>query len=82
MTETSRKFKLQGEVVSAKPGKTVVVKVVNKLRHAKYKKLHTVTRKYHAHDEENKFQTGDIVEIQETKPQAKQKRWTVTRKIK
>jgi small subunit ribosomal protein S17 len=45
--------------------------------HPRYKKVMTVYKKYHAHDEQNKSKIGDIVSIMESKPISKLKRWTV-----
>lgn len=73
---------LQGQVVGDKMLKTVVVKVVVQKRHPKYHKQYSVTEKYKAHDESGEYHVGDIVEIQESRPLSRQKRWTVIRKIK
>jgi small subunit ribosomal protein S17 len=72
---------LQGEVVSDKNDKTIVVKVERRLRHPVFKKTVRVSKKYHAHDEKNEAKIGEIVRIQETKPQSKLKRWTLVEKI-
>jgi small subunit ribosomal protein S17 len=66
---------LQGEVVSDKNDKTIVVKVERRLRHPVFKKTVRVSKKYHAHDEKNEAKTGEIVRIEETRPLSKQKRW-------
>ena len=68
---------LQGEVVSDKTDKTVVVKVERRFTHPLYKKVVRRSKKYHAHDEANKFKTGDTVRIDECVPISKNKRWTV-----
>ncbi len=68
---------LQGEVVSDKTDKTVVVKVERRFTHPLYKKVVRRSKKYHAHDEDNKFKTGDLVKIEECPPISKQKRWIV-----
>ncbi|MBO6550191.1 MAG: 30S ribosomal protein S17 [Rhizobiales bacterium] len=68
---------LQGEVVSDKTDKTVVVKVERRFTHPLYKKVVRRSKKYHAHDEANKFKTGDTVRIEECVPISKNKRWTV-----
>ncbi|MBJ7899074.1 MAG: 30S ribosomal protein S17 [Cyanobacteria bacterium RI_101] len=67
-----------GVVVSNKMDKTVVVAVENRSPHPKYKKIVVKTKKFKAHDEENKCQEGDRVRIQETRPLSKTKRWQVT----
>ncbi|OGE78277.1 MAG: 30S ribosomal protein S17 [Candidatus Doudnabacteria bacterium RIFCSPHIGHO2_01_FULL_46_14] len=74
--------KMTGTVVSDKMTKTVVVKVTTHKRHPKYFKQYSVSKKYKAHDEKAEYHTGDMVEIQETKPMSKEKKWVVTRKIK
>lgn len=66
-----------GLVVSDKMQKTVVVAVENRSAHTKYGKIVVKTKKYKAHDEENKCKAGDRVRIQETRPLSKTKRWTV-----
>ena len=66
-----------GMVVSDKMQKTVVVAVENRSPHPKYGKIIVKTRRYKAHDEENKCKIGDRVRIQETRPLSKTKRWTV-----
>ncbi len=69
---------LKGVVVSDKMDKTVVVSVSRFVKHPKYGKYYQKNKKYKAHDEENKFHTGDKVEIMETKPISKDKRFKVT----
>ena len=66
-----------GVVVSNKMQKTVVVAVENRASHPKYGKIVVRTKKYKAHDEENKCQEGDRVRIRETRPLSKTKRWTI-----
>ena len=68
---------LKGKVVSDKSNKTIVVEVSRRLVHPRYKKVMTVYKKYHAHDEQNKSKVGDSVSIMESKPISKLKRWTV-----
>ncbi len=68
---------LQGVVVSDKNDKTIVVEVERRYTHPLFKKTVRRTKKYHAHDETNKFKTGDKVSIQESAPISKNKRWTV-----
>ena len=67
-----------GLVVSDKMQKTVVVAIENRSPHPKYGKIVVKTRRYKAHDEENKCKVGDRVRIQETRPLSKTKRWQVT----
>lgn len=66
-----------GLVVSDKMDKTVVVAVENRSPHPKYKKIVVRTKKYKAHDEENKCREGDRVRIRETRPLSRTKRWEV-----
>ena len=66
-----------GLVVSDKMDKTVVVAVENRSPHPKYKKIVVRTKKYKAHDEENKCREGDRVRITETRPLSRTKRWVV-----
>ncbi len=68
---------LQGVVVSDKNDKTIVVQVERRYTHPLFKKTVRRTKKYHAHDEANKFKIGDKVSIEETAPISKNKRWTV-----
>jgi small subunit ribosomal protein S17 len=68
---------LKGKVVSDKSNKTIVVEVSRRFVHPRYKKVMTVYKKYHAHDEQNQSKVGDIVTIMESKPISKLKRWTV-----
>jgi small subunit ribosomal protein S17 len=68
----------KGTVVSVSGNKTIVVQVDTYRAHPKYKKRYRVSSKFHAHDEDTKHQVGDKVEIYETKPLSKLKRWTVT----
>lgn len=66
-----------GLVVSNKMQKTVVVAVENRSPHPKYGKIVVKTKKFKAHDAENKCQEGDIVKIRETRPLSKTKNWEV-----
>jgi small subunit ribosomal protein S17 len=66
-----------GLVVSDKMDKTVVVAVESRAAHPKYGKIVAQTKRYKAHDEENKYKTGDRVRIQETRPLSRTKRWAV-----
>tara|TARA_B100001250_G_scaffold119545_1_gene101467 strand:+ start:1244 stop:1468 length:225 start_codon:yes stop_codon:yes gene_type:complete len=68
---------LDGVVVSDKSDKTVVVLVKRKYSHPLFDKVMTASKKYHAHDEKNKFKIGDKVKIVESKPISKKKRWMV-----
>ncbi|HEV2128623.1 MAG TPA: 30S ribosomal protein S17 [Thermomicrobiales bacterium] len=66
-----------GRVVSNKMDKTAVVAVDYVRRHPLYHKRITRTSKFHAHDENNTCQEGDLVRIEETRPLSKRKRWIV-----
>ncbi|PIP23660.1 MAG: 30S ribosomal protein S17 [Candidatus Nealsonbacteria bacterium CG_4_10_14_0_2_um_filter_38_17] len=75
------KHKLTGKVVSNKMNKTVVVEVERIKQHPKYKRRYKVHKRYKAHDEKEEYNLGDKVVIEESRPQSKDKRWTVVRKI-
>ncbi len=68
---------LSGVVVSDKSDKTIVVRVERRFIDPLYKKIVRRTKRYHAHDEQNRFKDGDIVRIQESRPWSKLKRWEV-----
>ena len=68
---------LTGKVVSNKADKTITVLVERRIMHPIYKKFVTKSKKIQAHDKENKFQLGDAVEIIETKPISKTKKFEV-----
>ena len=68
---------LTGIVVSDKPDKTITVVVERKYQHPVLKKVVKVKKKYHAHDENNKFKNGDKVKIIECKPYSKTKKFQV-----
>ncbi|MDA1101230.1 MAG: 30S ribosomal protein S17 [Proteobacteria bacterium] len=68
---------MQGVVVSDKGDKTVVVRVERRFTHALYKKVIRRSKRFHAHDPQNKFKIGDQVRIEECAPISKLKRWIV-----
>ena len=68
---------LSGTVISSNANKTVVVKVTRRVQHKLYKKIISRTKKYHAHDENNTYKTGDNVSIRESRPISKLKSWVV-----
>jgi small subunit ribosomal protein S17 len=72
---------LVGRVVSNKMDKTVTVRVERRVKHPVYGKYVVRTTKYHAHDESNQVNEGDLVEIAETRPISKTKAWTVKRVV-
>ena len=71
---------LKGKVIKDKNEKTIVVLVKRKFAHPFYGKVITTSKKYHAHDEKNKFKIGDEVQIIESRPYSKMKRWEVINK--
>ena len=78
MSERSLRKTRVGKVVSDKMGKTVVVAIADNVRHPLYKKIIKRTVKLKAHDEQNACRIGDRVEVMETRPMSKDKRWRVT----
>lgn len=74
MERNLRKTRI-GKVVSDKMNKTIVVAVVNNVRHPLYGKIQKRTYKLKAHDENNECGIGDKVEVMETRPLSKEKRW-------
>ena len=73
---------LTGVVVSDKPNKTITVLIERKYSHPVLKKIVKVRKKYNAHDENNKFKTGDKVSIIESKPFSKNKKFQVMENTK
>ena len=71
---------LNGKVIKDQNNKTVVVLVKRKYSHPFFKKVINSSKKYHAHDEKNKFKVGDAVKIIESKPFSKKKKWEVITK--
>jgi small subunit ribosomal protein S17 len=64
-----------GQVISSSMNKTIVVRSVTRVPHAKFGKIVKQMKKFYAHDEENKAKPGDTVRIMETRPLSKLKRW-------
>ncbi|MDO9103276.1 MAG: 30S ribosomal protein S17 [Candidatus Nitrotoga sp.] len=79
MSVINLKRTLAGVVVSNKMDKTVTVLVERKIKHSLLGKVLRVSKKYHAHDENNEFLQGDLVFIEECRPLAKTKSWRVTK---
>jgi len=83
MSDTVKRTTLRktrtGKVVSNKMDKTVVVAIEDNVRHPLYKKIVKRTIKFKAHDEENTCNVGDKVEIMETRPLSKEKRWRLVK---
>lgn len=73
--EQHRKKILTGEVVSNRMQKTVTVRVERRVRHPVYERVVKRSKKFHAHDEHNQCQIGDVVRIIETRPLSKTKCW-------
>ena len=72
---------LVGKVVSDKRSKTITVLIERRTKHELYGKIVARSSKYHAHDENNEYKMGDVVEISETRPISKTKAWAVTRLV-
>ncbi len=79
-TRGARKVRI-GRVVSDKMDKTVVVAVESRIRHPLYGRIMRRTRKFKVHDEADVGALGDLVEIMETRPISRQKRWRVVRVV-
>lgn len=75
MSERNLRKTRVGKVISDKMEKTIVVSVESSVKHPLYKKVIKTTYKLKAHDEENQAGIGDIVEVMETRPISKDKRW-------
>lgn len=75
--QRNRRKTRMGRVVSDRGDKTVVVLVERQFPHPLYRKQVKRSTKYHAHDEANEYQVGDVVRIMETRPLSKLKRWRV-----
>lgn len=74
-TKQTRKVQKVGRVVSNKAEKTIIVAVESLKMHRIYKRRYKQTKRFHAHDEENVCQIGDMVRIEECRPMSKLKRW-------
>ncbi len=82
MTEIIKtRRKIKGVVASDKMDKTVVVKVDRYVKHPKYGKYYTITKRYKAHDENNTYKVGDVVIIEESRPISKDKNFIVIEKV-
>lgn len=77
MSAANLKRALTGTVVSNKMDKTVTVLVERKVKHPVLGKVVRVSKKYHAHDENNACNEGDVVTIEEMRPMSKTKTWRV-----
>ena len=81
MSATNLKRTLTGTVVSDKMDKTVTVLIERKTKHPVLGKIISMSKKYHAHDENNECSQGDVVVIEECRPLAKTKSWRVTKLV-
>jgi len=83
MTEAKKSLKrtLIGKVVSDKREKTVTVLIERRVIHELYGKIVGKSSKYHAHDENNEYHIGDVIEITESRPLSKTKNWVATRLV-
>ena len=77
MAERNLRKTRVGRVVSDKMDKTVVVAIIDNVKHPLYKKIVKRTVRLKAHDEKNECRVGDRVEVMETRPLSKDKRWRV-----
>ena len=68
-------------MVSDKRAKTVTVLIERRVKHPLYGKIVAKSSKYHAHDENNEYHLGDVVEITESRPLSKTKNWVATRLV-
>ena len=78
MSERNLRKTRVGKVVSDKMDKTIVVAIADNVKHPLYKKIIKRTVKLKAHDENNECRIGDRVEVMETRPLSRDKRWRVT----
>ncbi len=76
-TKVSHRKTLIGEVVSTKMAKTIVVEVRRQKAHPYYKRVVARSKQFYAHDEEGTARLGDYVQIEESRPLSKLKRWTL-----
>lgn len=72
---------VRGEVASNKMNKTIVVELKRKVRHPLYEKFVTQRTRLYAHDENNDARVGDVVEVMQTRPLSKLKRWRLLRVV-
>ncbi|HET7751977.1 MAG TPA: 30S ribosomal protein S17 [Terriglobales bacterium] len=78
----SRRKTVIGKVVSTKMHKTIVVEVTRTFPHRLYRRVMSRSKKFYAHDEKNTARVGDFVEIEETRPLSKLKRWRLKEVIR
>lgn len=84
MASENKKIKrsFTGVVVSASMDKTVTVLIERTVKHKKYLKQYTSSKKFKAHDENNEYKVGETVVIEECRPYSKDKKWRVIKKVK
>ena len=82
MAERGPRKERVGLVVSNKMDKTITVAVERRMQHPLYKKVIRRTKKFHAHDESNACNIGDLVRIRESRPLSKLKRWRLVEVVK
>jgi small subunit ribosomal protein S17 len=82
MQERGHRKERVGVVVSNKADKTITVSVERLIQHPLYKKVLRRSKKYHAHDETNDCNPGDLVRIRESRPLSKTKRWRLVEVVK
>lgn len=75
--ETKKGKRLRGEVVSNKMQKTLVVRVNRLVAHPKYKKRRIVSKRYKVHYDSGEYKIGDKINIEETRPLSRDKRWRI-----
>jgi small subunit ribosomal protein S17 len=80
--KTGRRQQKVGRVVSNKMDKTIVVVVESLKKHRIYKRTYKQTKRFHAHDERNVCQVGDLVRIEESRPLSRLKRWRLVEVVK
>jgi small subunit ribosomal protein S17 len=80
-TRAARKTRT-GEVVSSRMNKTIIVRTVTRVPHAKFGKIVKQMKKFYAHDEQNQAKPGDTVRIMETRPMSKLKRWRLVEVVR
>lgn len=76
-TKTNNNKILKGVIVSDKMDKSVVVAVTRFVKHKKYQKYMKITKKFKAHDEDNSAKVGEIVNLRQTRPISKDKRFEI-----
>lgn len=81
MERKTRRKVFTGTVESDKGEKTITVKVLRTFRHTLYKRVIRRSVRFHAHDEKNESRAGDVVQIMETRPLSKTKRWRLVKVV-